>query len=88
MPGLIAGSSSPGPTPHTTTGARLLTCHDPHYRLAEARLAARAETLTAAHAVDPSALAAACLNPRHAHGSLEQWINPLKVLSDLGSAPE
>jgi hypothetical protein len=71
MPGLIVGSSSPGPTPRTTTGARLLTCHDPHYRLAEARLVVRAETLTAAHAVHPSAFAPTCLI-QMCRGSLDE----------------
>jgi putative transposase len=63
-------------TEHHHTGLGLLTPHDVHYGLADARVAARAETLAAAHAAHPERFPAGVPHPPARPTAV--WINPPK----------
>ena len=61
-------------TEHRHTGLGLLTPHDVHYGLADARVAARAETLAAAHAAHPERFPRGVPQPPACPKAV--WINP------------
>lgn len=61
-------------TAHRHTGLGLLTPHDVHYGLADARVAARAETLAAAHAAHPERFPRGVPQPPARPKAV--WINP------------
>lgn len=61
-------------TEHRHTGLGLLTPHDVHYGLADARVAARAETLAAAHAAHPERFPRGVPQPPARPTAV--WINP------------
>ncbi len=61
---------------HRHTGLGLLTPHDVHYGLAEARVAARADTLVTAHAVHPERFPRGVPQPPARPTAV--WINPPK----------
>jgi putative transposase len=61
-------------TQHRHTGLGLLTPHDVHYGLVEARVAARAETLAAAHAAHPERFPRGVPQPPPRPTAV--WINP------------
>ena len=63
-------------TEHHHTGLGLLTPHDVHYGLAEARVAARAVTLAAAHATHPERFPGGVPQPPARPTAV--WINPPK----------
>jgi len=63
-------------TGHRHTGLGLLTPYDVHYGLAAARVAARAETLAAAHAVHPERFPRGVPQPPARPTAV--WINPPK----------
>jgi len=63
-------------TEHRHTGLGLLTPHDVHYGLADARVAARAETLVAAHAAHPERFPRGVPQPSARPTAV--WINPPK----------
>ena len=64
-------------TEHRHTGLGLLTPADVHYGLAEARVAARAETLAAAHAAHPERFPRGIPQPPARPTAV--WINPPKT---------
>jgi len=64
-------------TAHHHTGLGLLTPHDVHYGLADARVAARADTLTAAHAAHPERFPRGVPHPPACPTAA--WINPPKA---------
>ncbi len=64
-------------TEHHHTGLGLLTPHDVHYGLAEARVAARAETLAAAHAAHAERFPGGVPQPPARPTAV--WINPPKT---------
>jgi putative transposase len=61
-------------TAHRHTGLGLLTPHDVHYGFAEARVAARADTLVAAHAAHPERFPRGVPQPPARPTAV--WINP------------
>ena len=61
-------------TAHRHTGLGLLTPHDVHYGLADARIASRAETLAAAHAAHPERFPRGVPQPPPRPTAV--WINP------------
>src|SRR2546425_1427183 len=61
-------------TAHRHSGIGLLTPHDVHYGLAEARVESRTGVLAAAYAVHPERFVAGV--PRHPARPTEVWINP------------
>ena len=63
-------------TEHRHTGLGLLTPHDVHYGLADARVAARAGTLAGAHAVHPERFPRGVPQPPARPTAV--WINPPK----------
>jgi putative transposase len=63
-------------TDHRHTGLGLLTPYDVHYGLADARVAARAETLAAAHAAHPERFLRGVPHPPARPTAV--WINPPK----------
>ena len=74
-------------TEHRHTALGLLTPHDVHYGLADARVAARAETLAAAHAVHPERFPRGVPHPPARPTAV--WINPpatrgLFVIDEIG----
>ncbi len=64
-------------TEHRHTGLGLLTPHDVHYGLAEARVVARAEILAAAHAAHPERFPRGM--PQPPPPPMAVWINPPKT---------